>query len=152
MYFRGACTSPRGTVLRGHLEAGQVATRGIPGRVDDVADLREASGRRESCSRLQRCNFRIVQRSVFFRSRRELSNAYLLAKCGFDTAENEPCQVCPIEQCSSQLCPCGSQAMRTHIEKLQALSAHGPTHLPRSAPRSLVERFDIEPFPDFSAK
>ena len=29
------------------------------------------------------------------RSRRELSNAYLLAKIGFDTAENEPCQVCP---------------------------------------------------------
>ena len=26
---------------------------------------------------------------------------YLLAKFGFDTAENEPCQVCPIEQCSS---------------------------------------------------
>ena len=32
------------------------------------------------------------------RSRRELSNAYLFAKFGFDTAENEPCQVCPIEQ------------------------------------------------------
>ena len=30
------------------------------------------------------------------RSRRELSNAYFLAKFGFDTAENEPCQVCPI--------------------------------------------------------
>ena len=30
------------------------------------------------------------------RSRRELSNAYVLAKFGFDTAENEPCQVsCP---------------------------------------------------------
>ena len=25
-----------------------------------------------------------------------LSNAYFLAKFGFDTAENEPCQVCPI--------------------------------------------------------
>ena len=30
-------------------------------------------------------------------SKRELSNEYLLAKVGFDTAENEPCQVCPIE-------------------------------------------------------
>ena len=30
------------------------------------------------------------------RSRRELSNAYLLAKFGFDTAENEPFQVCPL--------------------------------------------------------
>ena len=34
------------------------------------------------------------------RSRRELSNAYFRAKFGFDTAENEPCKVCPIEQCS----------------------------------------------------
>jgi hypothetical protein len=34
-----------------------------------------------------------VQRSTFCRSRRELSNAYFLAKFGFDTAENEPCQV-----------------------------------------------------------
>ena len=30
------------------------------------------------------------------RSRRELSNAYLLAKFGFDTAENEPCKVCSL--------------------------------------------------------
>ena len=30
------------------------------------------------------------------RTRRELSNKYLLAKFGFDTAENEPCEVCPI--------------------------------------------------------
>ena len=29
------------------------------------------------------------------RSRRELSNAYLLEKFGFDTAENEPSEVCP---------------------------------------------------------
>ena len=33
------------------------------------------------------------------RSRRELSNEYFLAKFGLDTAENEPCQVCPTEQC-----------------------------------------------------
>ena len=31
-----------------------------------------------------------VQRSALCRSRRELSNADLLAKFGFDTAENEP--------------------------------------------------------------
>ena len=30
------------------------------------------------------------------RSRRELSNAYLLAKFGFDTAENEPSKICRI--------------------------------------------------------
>ena len=34
-----------------------------------------------------------MQRSALCRSRRELSNEYLRAKFGFDTAENEPCQV-----------------------------------------------------------
>ena len=34
-----------------------------------------------------------VQRSALCRSRRELSNAYLLAKFRFDTAANEPCNV-----------------------------------------------------------
>ena len=33
------------------------------------------------------------------RSRRELSNAYFLAKFGFDTAENEPSKVCRIPRC-----------------------------------------------------
>ena len=37
-----------------------------------------------------------MQRSALCRSRRELSNAYLLAKIGVDTAENEPCKVCPV--------------------------------------------------------
>ena len=48
--------------------------------------------------------FRAVQRSALCRSRRELSNAYLLAKFGFDTAENEPCQVCPnpAESCAQR--------------------------------------------------
>ena len=41
-------------------------------------------------------DWRAVQRRVLFRSRRELSNEYLLAKFGFDTAENEPCKVCPL--------------------------------------------------------
>ena len=35
-----------------------------------------------------------MQRSAFCRSRQELSNAYLLAKFGFDTAENEASKVC----------------------------------------------------------
>ena len=34
-----------------------------------------------------------MQRSPLCRSRRELSNAYLLAKIGVDTAENEPLEV-----------------------------------------------------------
>ena len=42
------------------------------------------------------------------RSRRELSNAYLLAKFGFDTAENEPCKVCTIERGGSGGDPCGT--------------------------------------------
>ena len=33
-----------------------------------------------------------MQRSALCRSRRELSNQYLLAKFGFDTAEHEPCR------------------------------------------------------------
>ena len=40
--------------------------------------------------------FQTVQRSALCRSRRELSNAYFVAKVGFDTAENEPCKVCPL--------------------------------------------------------
>ena len=34
--------------------------------------------------------------SPLWRSRRELSNEYLRAKFGFDTAENKPCQPCRI--------------------------------------------------------
>jgi len=31
-----------------------------------------------------------------------LKNACLLAKIGFDTAENEPCKVCPLSLCGEQ--------------------------------------------------
>ena len=41
------------------------------------------------------------------RSRRELSNEYLLAKFGFDTAENEPCKVCPLSAYRSPRCRAG---------------------------------------------
>ena len=34
-----------------------------------------------------------MQRSALCRSRRELSNEYLLAKIGVDTAENEPLEI-----------------------------------------------------------
>ena len=37
-----------------------------------------------------------VQMSALCRSRREVSNVYLLAKFGFDTAENEPRKVCTL--------------------------------------------------------
>ena len=39
-----------------------------------------------------------MQRSALCRSRRELSNAYLVAKFGFDTAENEPAKVCLLNE------------------------------------------------------
>ena len=38
----------------------------------------------------KKSDFRAVQRSALCRYRRELSNAYFLAKFRFDTAENEP--------------------------------------------------------------
>ena len=37
-----------------------------------------------------------VRRTALCRCRRELSNEYLLATFGFDTAEKEPCKVCPL--------------------------------------------------------
>ena len=46
-----------------------------------------------------------MQRSALCRSRRELSNAYFVAKFDLDTAENEPCQVCPIFRCASSGTP-----------------------------------------------
>ena len=44
------------------------------------------------------------------------SNAYLLAKFGFDTAEKEPCKVCPTERCSQQpwLGPRGEGRLRSY--------------------------------------
>ena len=45
--------------------------------------------------------------SFFNVSRRELSNAYFLAKFGFDTAENEPCEVCPIPRNAAAVPPGG---------------------------------------------
>ena len=44
-----------------------------------------------------------MQRSALYRSRRELSNAYFLAKFGFDTEENELCKVCPLSAYRSLL-------------------------------------------------
>ena len=38
------------------------------------------------------------------RSRRQLSNEYVLSKFGFDTAENAPCKVCPLSVYRSPRC------------------------------------------------
>ena len=56
-----------------------------------------------------------MQRSAFCRSRRELSNEYLVAKIGFDTAENEPCKVCPLSVYRS---PRSSHAMISVILRI----------------------------------
>ena len=53
---------------------------------------------------MKKCDFGAVQRSALCRSRRELSNAYFLAKFGLDTAENEPCQVCPTPRNAAASC------------------------------------------------
>ena len=58
------------------------------------------------------------------RSRRELSNAYLLAKFGFDTAENEPCKVCPIERSSSSLGRSGRGGLVVHGLEERAVGEH----------------------------
>ena len=42
-------------------------------------------------------DMRAVQQRSSCKSRRERNNEYLLAKIGFDTAENEPCKVCPLK-------------------------------------------------------
>ena len=46
-----------------------------------------------------------MQRNALCRSRRELSNEYLLAKIGVDTAENEPLEVWGKIFHIIQLCP-----------------------------------------------
>ena len=57
-----------------------------------------------------------MQRSVLCRSRRELSNAYFLAKFCFDTAENDPCKVCPIDRCKrSPPTPQGASAEKNRL-------------------------------------
>ena len=74
-----------------------------------------------------------VQRSALCRSRRERSNEYLLAKFGFDTAENEPCKVCPLSAYRSLLQisqveaisegEMDADALTTKIQDLQAKRA-----------------------------
>ena len=85
----------------------------------------------------------MVQRKIC-KSRQELSNEYLLAKVGFDTAENEPSKVGPIEHWGLQLLP---EELRAVLERSEL-----PRELLRVGVEAFVERFDIEPSSDFSAK
>ena len=73
---------------------------------------------------LEKNDFRAVQRSALCRSRRELSNAYLLAKFGFDTAENEPCL---------KLCPRTRRAWATAPSRPRASSTSRSTPRPRTS-------------------
>ena len=104
------------------------------------------------------------------RSRRELSNAYLLSKLGFDTAENEPSKVCSIERRVVEVAEVadgyvgGRLRERLRLRHLQqpnpALDARYGNRLdgrrrrdsPGQPVQHLVQRFDIEPYSDFSAK
>ena len=61
-----------------------------------------------------------MQRSALCRSRRELSNEYLLAKIGVDTAENEPCKVCPLSAYRSPRC-------YVDVENCEGLAKTGST-------------------------
>ena len=63
-----------------------------------------------------------MQRSELCRSRRELSNEYLLAKIGVDTAENEPCKVCPLSVYRSPRSPLGDLLFASIMAPLVAES------------------------------
>ena len=69
-----------------------------------------------------------MQRSALCRSWRELSNEYLLAKFGFDTAENEPFKVCPLSVYRSP-------RWRTRRTTASCATASGPAR-----PRALATR------------
>ena len=60
-----------------------------------------------------------VQRdsNALCRSRRELSNAYLLARFGFDTAENEPSKVCRLKVTGEK----GHRGRRARVQLVSAV-------------------------------
>ena len=92
-----------------------------------------------------------------------LSNAYFLAKFRFDTAENEPakniCKTVHKFRLGAQSYALATSAGASVYVGLRELAVRGVAPLPL-APRivlsagavvALVERFDVEPFIDFSA-
>ena len=74
-----------------------------------------------------------MQRSALCRSRREHSNEYLLAKFGFDTAVNEPFQVCPL---SAYRSPRFDNPRAVHK---MAVEAEG-NWLPKVAPKKVLQK------------
>ena len=71
------------------------------------------------------------------RSRRELSNAYLLALFGFDTAENEACKVCRIPRRTSHA---------PDISEVVAVEDDGVRVVQRPVPRSPTARSSLHSF------
>ena len=67
-----------------------------------------------------------MQRSAFCRSRRELSNAYFLAKIGFDRAENEPCKVCPLFVYRSPRCFSRAEFTTLSLKDVEAVLSSLP--------------------------
>ena len=68
-----------------------------------------------------------MQRSALCRSRRELSNEYLLAKIGVDTAENEPLEVWGKLFNIIHSCPYRSLALP--VLQRHAKERHTPLHV-----------------------
>ena len=122
-----------------------------------------------------------MQRSALCRSRRELSNEYLLAKIGVDTAENEPIEVwgkysilftgvlsrhptsaplvrerravdglssgpVAVGDVAAVAARPGDDAVERRTLEVQRRAVGADALL------ALVERFDIKPYSDFSAK
>ena len=86
------------------------------------------------------------------RSRQELSNEHSLAKFGFDTAENEPCKVCPIPTplTREQLLRVpdekfaagwsGSGTFETRVLTVRRISAHSSSHFDNDRANFLMHR------------
>jgi hypothetical protein len=78
------------------------------------------------------------------------SNEYLLANFGFDTAENEPCQVCPIEQCKlaggDELSTRGLHFLGlSFVRKIFCMILHDLVKLGESCPTSLLlDEIDVD--------
>ena len=55
----------------------------------------------EFCKKKRSILIKVLRSKICAKVLRELSNEYLLAKIGFDTAGNEPYQVCPLKASTS---------------------------------------------------
>ena len=70
-----------------------------------------------------------MQRSALCRSRRELSNAYLLPKFRFDTAENEPAN--NLQNYLQILRACSPASHLMLLRRLEVAGRRAPVHLAR---------------------